>query len=295
MATSLDNSRAAQKAMCKVDCDGDPGHACYLGENDGTDCVIGFEIPTAPGSNEGYRCCKVKTNATFVRTARSILAYANQVANAGTQNARTTLTNLFNDNDMQIPMGHGQSHFTGGALSTRRFGQGMQRDLLKLLDKIVPTSAYEVLCNVSVILAQPQYRRAKPNIAYFIRPENETVLPNDTLTLATNLSINIRHLSRARLEVWIQHALQSSQPRSEKALLTINVVFPLETKLDRRYFDRIRTYLVRTRFRGKITVHFGGGGAIEDNVIWGTDLSPSASEVTYTLLQDPGKLEIKVS
>lgn len=277
--------------QCKEECDSDTEH-CYLGLNDGSDCVLGIEVFPP---EEGYQCCRVKNNSEFISTANSIMFFANVVADFGTQQARRALEHLLDSEEMEIPPGT-TSHFTNGILHLHRINdRGMANDLMNLLDKIVPTGDYAVRAtNADIISAQPELRVRKPNIIYEIRPRLETDLPNDIFRLSTNLSISIDNLSRARLEVWIGNALQWRQYRAHKADIDVFVRFPLETKLDRRFFQRMRDDLASSRFRGTISVYFATGDALGDDVVRGTVLSPNALSVTYTLLQDPDKLEIKI-
>lgn len=282
-------SRAGQRAMCKEECEGTELN-CYLGANDGSDCVFGgLVFPSEPG----YQCCRVKTDVRFIRTAHSILNYADEVADVGTAQARAALDDLLNSDGMQIPAA--TTCFTNQTLRATLFNdEGMARDLMNLLDKIIPTSAYAVAVgSADVIRAQPELRRRKPNIAYKISPRHEYHLPNEIFKLASHLRIRIPHLTRARLEVWIENALQWRQPRAQKARITVHTRL-LDVKLNRQFFARIESYLASSMFRGTISVTFASGDALEDDVVRGTVLAPNALPVTYTLLQDPNKLEIEI-
>lgn len=280
------SSRAAQTAQCKAECDDYPDNHCYLDESN-IGCVIGKTIPKYQGQE--YQCCRVNADVFFIKTARDILTFADQVADAGTQQYRAALTNLFND----IPNPNVTGLFEANRLIiTDSFFNTWKKDLLNLLDQVIPVSEYSVSCFIDDILEQPESRRRKRNITYRIyqRDLPNIDFPNNVLTLATSLEIGIERISCSRLEVILENALQISQPRPD-ALVTLSVENTLGTKISQTMVDRIRGYVRSSQFRGKINVYFKTR-ILEDNVLQG--LFSSSRTVTRTIIVDPQNLIIEI-
>lgn len=124
---------------------------------------------------------------TFIQTVRDILGTADQLQDVGTMRTRTALHSLLNTADFQHPPVFSQ--FVNRELEILRNEiDTRDKDLLNLLDRIIPHTRYWVSCGLAHVLEQPESRRRKENITYKIRQSDwhESHLPNDVLTVATN-------------------------------------------------------------------------------------------------------------
>lgn len=271
------NTAAAQMAHCRAECEDHPGNNCYLGFDD-VGCVIGEPLLPWEGLPQGStqaQCCMVSSDMIFIQTVQDILGLADQLQDVGTMRARTALNSLLNTNDFHIPPVFSQ-FVTRNLKILRSHIDTRDKDLLNLLDRIVPHSRYWVSCGLAHVLEQPESRRRKQNITYKIRQSNwhESHLPNDVLTVATNLHVTIDEIDCARLDVYLQNLLEVRQPRP-RGEIRLNITNTFETKIRQREIDRIRGYIGSTQFTGSIVVQFTVNNLANDVVCRSYDFPPS--------------------
>lgn len=256
------SSRAAQKAVCRAECDDD--HHCYLGDND-LDCVIGSSIP---GPNPDFKCCMVnKTNAVFIRTVRDILVFAATKQDEGTQRPISALTQLMNEMNVPIIAG-GLSRFTTSGNTTGylllntvipplpEFQESMNRELIDLTERLLPITAYLVSCNYDTLVGQRESRRRKKNIVFSV------VLPpgvDNVLNIAANLRATVHfRMSPGDLVLRLNEVLRSQQPvlGGEPRQIVVYIANPLSRKMNAAEFEEILGLLETTSFRGTVSIFF---------------------------------------
>ena len=289
---SFHDSRAAQMAQCRAECEDHPGNHCYLGDND-IGCVIGEELLPSEGSTR-VQCCKVNADIFFIQTVRHILAFADQVQDVGTSRARIALSNLLDTAEFHHPPV--SSHFELRTLTLPRSQFDTRaKDLLNLLDLIVPHSIYAVSAGLADVLEQPESRRRKGSIYYKIRQSDwsESHFPNDVLTVATHMQISIDQIDYARLDVYLQNLLEIRQPRPT-ASIRLSIANAFATHIRQRDIDRIWGYLGSSLFRGRIVVEFTFNNLAND-VFLRDYRSPPSETVSRLLRVTPAKLLIVVN
>lgn len=245
------NSRAAQTAQCRMEAE--QGHEGYLSHNN-RECVFGRAIPRSQGQN--FQCCQVDRDSNHIATARAILNFADQHQDAGTQQLRASLTSLL----VNAGVG-GLPFFVNNSLRKLMTTERKHKEMMDLLDKIVPISSYEVEATIDKILALPVSRRAKQNITYNLVTEdsNFQITPpvsaidarSDILNLATNVHVYFDQstMSRARLEVFIINAIRH---QSDARNIELYLRSP---GLDGDFLDLMEcTLRVESSFRGSIKI-----------------------------------------
>lgn len=222
-------------------------------------------------------CCQVQRNLVFLKTARDILAHAEQqgLLNPGAVNAINDLRQVVDT--MPPPNPNTVSLFHGSTLVSWRFhlDQREGADILQLLEGVVLQTGYTVEMPMPDLRRQPLQRRLNPqnsNHSYGVLVHN---LPYTALTLATNVRIHVAQAMEANQVVaLVLRALNSANPGTARVIFQTGV--PLASNLQRAHIRRITNAMRASAFSGRITLQFAGDfiSPMEPNVPHGVQPVP---------------------
>lgn len=199
--------------------------------------------------------CSVDTIAEFLKTAQDIVR-CSQSYNTGTVRAKDAMTTILNK--IHVPeAGVSKFHHDTLFIASNLFSASMKEELLKLLDSLLPTSVYSIVCTIGFLLTQPLQRLHRQETKYIVRQRSASDLPLSSLTLATNLKIVVEgSMKRVLLEVLVTKALSNETPCPHGADIRLILNSKLPTKFCAGFLRRITREIRASRFRGTISAEF---------------------------------------